>query len=249
MNFRFIAIIPARYHSTRFEGKPLCDIDGKKMIIRTLEQVSKVDVFSVIMTATDDERIKNVVTQAGYKAVMTPVECSSGTDRCAAVLDSLDCNLQNTVVCNIQGDEPFIKPQQIEELIACFDDQNTQIATLCGKIIDKEMLANRNIVKVVLNKQGNALYFSRSEIPFLRNAHFETHTFYRHIGIYAYRAHVLQNLVKLPVSNLEKAESLEQLRWLEEGYVINVKVSQFKPPVGIDTPEDISKALQYLQNY
>jgi 3-deoxy-manno-octulosonate cytidylyltransferase (CMP-KDO synthetase) len=235
----FIGIIPARYDSVRFPGKPLIDLGGKSMIVRTYEQVSRVKKLSKAVVATDDERIYQEVISAGGNAVMTARTHTSGTDRCAEALAILGCEPNNTVVLNIQGDEPFIQPEQIEELIACFDNSTVEIATLIKRIETEEMLHNPNVVKVVVADTGKALYFGRYAIPFLRNISFGEAVFYKHIGIYAYRARVLNELVQLPPSSLEKAESLEQLRWLQAGYQIQTLETQYEDTIGIDTPQDL----------
>ena len=241
----FIGIIPARYQSARFPGKPLVDLAGKTMIVRTYEQVVKVKQFVNVVVATDDQRIYQEVCSAGGRAVMTARTHTSGTERCADALSQLNYNPTETIVVNIQGDEPFIQPEQIEEVIACFDRPNVQIATLIKKIESEEMLQNSNVVKTVVSDTGKALYFSRSAIPFLRNSSFEDVVFYKHIGIYAYRADILHEIVKIPMSSLEKAEVLEQLRWLQAGYEIQTVVTQYEDTIGIDTKEDVEKALLY----
>lgn len=236
---RFIGIIPARYGSTRFEGKPLCRIGERTMIECTYKQVSKVKDFADIVVATDDARIYEAVSAFGGKAVMTSPNHCSGTDRVAEAFQMLGYPSENTVVVNIQGDEPFIKPEQIQELIDCFSVSEIAIATLIKKINSQETLHNPNVVKVVISNENRALYFSRYPIPFLRNASWESLDFYKHIGIYAYRADVLAALVKMPPSDLEKAESLEQLRWLQAGYAVYAQQTQYEASVGIDTPEDL----------
>jgi 3-deoxy-manno-octulosonate cytidylyltransferase (CMP-KDO synthetase) len=243
-----IGVIPARYQSVRFPGKPLVDLAGKAMIVRTYEQVSKVKLFSDVIVATDDERIYRKIHTIGGKAVITSSTHVSGTERCAETISLLNIDPTNTVVVNIQGDEPFIQPQQIEELIACFDSANTQIATLVKELNMANDLHDPNIVKAVLSNSGSVLYFSRSLIPFVRDASLEGISFYKHIGIYAYRAETLNEIVKLPVSSLEKAESLEQLRWLQAGYKIQSRVTQYEDTVGIDTVEDVERALLFIQN-
>ena len=245
----FIGIIPARYQSVRFPGKPLVDLAGKSMILRTYNQVSKVKRFAEVVVATDDKRIYREIVSSGGKAVMTAETHTSGTDRCADALAQLGYKPETTIVVNIQGDEPFIQPQQIEELIACFDNSNTKIATIIKKIETEEMLKNPNVVKAVVSNAGKALYFSRCAIPFLRNSSFESVSFYKHIGIYAYRAQTLNEIVKIPSSALEKAELLEQLRWLQAGYEIQTFTTQYEDTIGIDTKEDLEKALLYIQNY
>ena len=235
----FLGIIPARYQSVRFPGKPLVDIAGKPMIIRTYEQVLKVKQFVNVVVATDDQRIYKEVLSFGGNVVMTAHTHTSGTERCAEAFLQLAKKQENTVVVNIQGDEPFIQPEQIEELIACFDNSDVQIATLIKKIDREEVLQNPNVVKVVISNEKKALYFSRYPIPFLRNNSMQEVDFYKHIGIYAYRADILSEIVKLPPSPLEKAESLEQLRWLQAGYTIQTVETQYDDTIGIDTPQDI----------
>lgn len=245
---KFIAIIPARYASTRFPGKPLAVLGGKTMIQRVYEQVA--GVLDDAVVATDDERIYEAVKAFGGKVVMTSTEHRSGTDRCreayAKVGEKYD------VVVNVQGDEPFIQASQLEALKRCFENPATQIATLVKPFKAEDGLAaleNPNSPKVVLDEASQALYFSRSVIPYLRNVPREEwlmkHTFYKHIGIYAFRAEVLREVTALPQSTLEKAESLEQLRWLENGYKIGVGVTDIET-IGIDTPEDLEKAEAFL---
>lgn len=239
----FVAVIPARFASTRFPGKPLVLIAGKPMIQHVYEQASKVldDVF----VATDDERILQAVLAFGGKVIMTSSHHNSGTDRCNEALAKLEKKYD--VLINIQGDEPFIQPQQILALQKCFDDPQTQIATLAKAITEKdglETLNNPNIPKIVINKNSEAMYFSRSTIPYLRgveaNNWVTKHKYFKHIGIYAYNVRVLQEITKLELSTLEIAESLEQLRWLENGYRIKVGYTDVET-IGIDTPEDLQK--------
>jgi 3-deoxy-manno-octulosonate cytidylyltransferase (CMP-KDO synthetase) len=244
---KIIGIIPARYRSLRFEGKPLIDLCGKTMIARTYEQVSKVKLFDRVVVATDDRRIYNEIVAVGGKPVLTSPSHRSGTDRCLEALQQLNYNPNETLVINIQGDEPFIQPLQIEELIHCFDTEDIQIATLIKRIESEENLHNLNMVKVVVSDKQKALYFSRYAIPYLRNISFEDSCFYKHIGMYAYRGNILQELVRLPVSSLEQAESLEQLRWLQAGYEIVTHLTQYETGIAIDTPEDREKAIQYIQ--
>lgn len=241
--FRFVGIIPARYASTRFPGKPLVDIGGKPMIQLVYEQVSK--ALSDVYVATDDVRIFDAVVSFGGKVIMTSEEHKSGTDRCYEAFLKLDKNFD--VVINIQGDEPFIQPEQILELQKCFENSETQIATLAKKISEKdglEFLQNPNHPKLIVNKQNEALYFSRSIVPFIRGSEPENwlklHSYLKHVGIYAYKADVLKELTLLQQSPLEIAESLEQLRWLENGYKIRVGYTDVET-VGIDTPEDLEK--------
>lgn len=240
---RFVGIIPARYASTRFPGKPLVDIGGKSMIQRVYEQVSK--ALNDVYVATDDMRIYDAVIAFGGKALMTSDNHKSGTDRCYEAFSKLEEWFD--VVINIQGDEPFIQPEQIIELQKCFEEPDTQIATLAKKVTEKdgiESLNNPNNPKVVINKQNEAMYFSRSVIPFKRGATIENwishHPYLKHVGVYAYRADILRELTQLEQSPLEIAESLEQLRWLENGYRIKVGFTDVET-VGIDTPEDLER--------
>ena len=240
---RFVAIIPARYASTRFPGKPLVDIGGKTMIQRVYDQVSK--VLDDVYVATDDQRIFDNVRSFGGKVIMTSDAHRSGTDRCYEAFTKLDDWFD--VVINVQGDEPFIQPEQIEALKNCFADEETQIATLVKKITERdgvEVLFNPNSPKVVIDKQNNALYFSRSPIPYKRGSDEKNwiaeHDYYKHVGVYAYRSEVLSQIVQIPPSKLELAESLEQLRWLENGLKIKAGFTDVET-VGIDTPEDLEK--------
>lgn len=247
-NLSFIGIIPARYASSRFPGKPLAMIGDKPMIQRVYEQAKK--VLADVYVATDDNRIYNAVESFGGKAVMTSDKHRSGTDRCYEAY----CNVSSKadVVINIQGDEPFIHEEQICEIMECFDDPATQIATLVRKFDPSQgfdALNDCTKPKVAIDNNRNALYFSRSVIPFVRNAEkkdwpSET-AFYMHVGMYAYKAAVLAEITKLPQSSLEIAESLEQLRWLQNGYKIKTGLTD-KPTIGIDTPTDLEKAIRYL---
>lgn len=245
----FLGIIPARYASTRFPAKPLALLGGKPVIQRVYEQVVKLLDDAVV--ATDDERIEAAVKAFGGKVVMTSTSHRSGTDRCYEALTKVDGKFD--VVINIQGDEPFIQPSQIRTVMDCFEDSSTQIATLVKPFTSQDgfdALENVNSPKVVVNKQMQALYFSRSIIPFFRNKDKKEwlagHTYYKHIGLYAYRTEVLKEITQLPQSSLELAESLEQLRWLENGYVIKVGESQVET-IGIDTPEDLARAELFLK--
>ena len=245
---KFVAIIPARYASTRFPGKPLADMNGKYMIQRVYEQVKK--CIQDVYVATDDDRIAQAVTRFGGNAIMTSDKHRSGTDRCYEALTKIAGRFD--VVINIQGDEPFIKPEQIEAIMACFDTPDTEIATLVRPFTEEEgfdALFNSNSPKVVLNKKQEAIYFSRSMIPYMPNfSHtgwLEQHTFYKHIGMYAYRSDILKEITALPQSPLEIAESLEQLRWIENGYKIKTGITT-QETIGIDTPEDMEKALKFL---
>jgi len=246
---KFIGIIPARYASTRFPGKPLADIGGKLMIQRVYEQASK--VLEHVYVATDDNRIKAAVEAFGGKVAMTSADHKSGTDRCAEALQFAQkaTGLSFDVVVNIQGDEPFIQPHQLESIKQCFNDNTTDIATLVKPFAKGDDVTNPNQVKAILNLKGQAIYFSRSPIPYLRNAesavwsnHFE---YLKHLGIYAYRTHVLNTITKLPQSPLEIAESLEQNRWIENGFVIRVEKTDFES-LAVDTPEDLEKIKEYL---
>ena len=237
-----IGIIPSRYNSTRFPGKPLVDIGGKSMIQRVYKQAQKVRSFSKIIVATDDVRIEEHVKSFGGDVIMTSAEHQSGTDRCGEVVRKLKENYD--IVVNIQGDEPFIQPEQLEKLITTFDDENTQIATLTIKLKNSEDIFNPNIVKVVFSVSGSALYFSRNPIPFNRNAEREnwvnTTSYYKHLGIYAFRSDILRKINTLQQSTLEKAESLEQLRWLENDFKIKLVETDIDT-IGVDTPEDLLK--------
>ena len=243
----FIGIIPARYASTRFPGKPLVDIHGKPMIQHVYEQ-AKLELNDVFV-ATDDERISNAVNKFGGSVIMTSENHQSGTDRIAEAIEIIHKDYQKVfdVIINIQGDEPFIKPQQIKEIKSCFDNPLTKIATLVKKIESNEEIFDINKPKVILNKKMQAIYFSRSPIPYFRNENKENwhlkHDFYKHIGMYAYKTKTLQELTKLEQSTLEKVESLEQLRWIENGYSIYAAETKFES-FGVDTPEDLEKILR-----
>ena len=246
---KFIGIIPARYASTRFPGKPLAEICNRTVIHRVYEQASK--ALETVVVATDDERIYDAVEAFGGKVVMTRADHKCGTDRCLEAYEAIttppwrEQNDHDTVVINIQGDEPFIQPEQIESLMACFDREDTDIATLVRPFTDKdtqEDLENVNTPKVNWDKTtGVAKMFSRKVIAASDG------TYYRHIGIYAYRADVLAKITQLPQSPLEIAERLEQLRWLENGYCIRVGVTE-TPTIGIDTPEDLERAIEWYKN-
>lgn len=243
-----LGIIPARYASTRFPAKPLVDMGGKSMIRRVYEQAKKSTSLSKVVVATDHEEIFNHVVDFGGAVCMTSPNHASGTDRCYEVLSKENASFD--YVINIQGDEPFIAPEQID-LLASLLDGNTELATLIKKIDTVEQLLNPNLVKAVISKNAEALYFSRSPIPHFRNKEQSEwvthHTYYKHIGMYAYRNDVLEKITRLEMSSLEKAESLEQLRWLENGYKIKVKETHIET-MGIDTPEDLQHALQHLNN-
>ena len=240
---KFIAVIPARYASTRFPGKPLAVLGGKTVIQRVYEQA--VSVLPEAYVATDDERIFKCVEDFGGRAVMTRADHKSGTDRIEEAVEKIEGSGKwkeegdNLVVINIQGDEPFIQPSQIETLMHLFDDPETQIGTLGKRFDTIEAVRNPNSPKIVTDRRGFALYFSRSVIPFIRGVEADEwmphYPFLKHLGVYAYRREVLAEVTRLPQSALEKAESLEQLRWLENGYRIRVGLTDVET-VGIDTP-------------
>ena len=242
-----LGVIPARYASTRFPGKALCIIDGKSMIQRVYEQARLCDQLTRVLVATDSEVIEGHVNEFGGDVVMTSKEHQSGTERCAEAVNIVDKDAfgkGTDIVINIQGDEPFIHPQQIAEVIGCFENQTTGIATLARKISVEEDIFNPNVVKVVFDDNQIVLYFSRSAIPAIRDADPGTWlnhgTFFRHLGIYGYRTTVLKQLVELPVTALEESESLEQLRWLQHGFPVSIRESSFQS-ISIDTPADLQK--------
>jgi 3-deoxy-manno-octulosonate cytidylyltransferase (CMP-KDO synthetase) len=241
---KVVGIIPARYASKRFPGKPLVDIAGKKMIQRVYEQSLK--AIEHVYVATDDKRIEAAVLEFGGKVIMTSKKHPSGTDRIAEAIDLIheQTNERFDVIVNIQGDEPFIYPEQIRSVIDCFNRADTQIATLAKHIINTEDIFNENKPKVVLNKNNEAILFSRSPIPFYRgkkdNEWVTSHKYYKHIGLYAYKTDVLKEITLLEPSSLEIAESLEQLRWIENGYKIVVEETEFES-IGIDTRKDLKK--------
>lgn len=245
---RILGIIPARYASTRFPAKPLADIGGKTMIRRVYEQVTKSKSLSDVVVATDNTEIFKHVEDFGGKVCMTDEHHSSGTDRCFEALTRQGSSFD--YVINIQGDEPFIQQEQID-LLASMLNGRTEIATLVKRIADSETLFNPNVVKVVLNQLNEALYFSRSTIPHLRNVSpqhwLDNYVFYKHIGMYAYRSDILERITSLSVGHLEKAESLEQLRWLENGYRIRAAETTTEA-LGIDTPADLEKAIAFIKD-
>ena len=249
-DLKFIGIIPARYASTRFPGKPLADICGKSMIERVYIQAHH--ELEDVAVATDDERIAEAVRAFGGNVVMTSTEHRSGTDRCYEAYKNL-CN-DADVIINIQGDEPFIDPSQIAAVKECFKSHETQIATLVRKFDPSkgfDALFDSNTPKVVFDNSMNAIYFSRSIIPYVRNHEWKewinTTDFYTHVGMYAYRATILGEITKLPQSSLELAESLEQLRWLQNGYKIKIGITNC-PTIGIDTPEDLEAARKLCES-
>lgn len=242
---RVLILIPARYASTRFPGKPLAEIGGKPMIGHVVEKASRVS--SDVFVATDDERIYDCVFRLGGKAIMTSADHCSGTDRCYEAYTKVAelSEEKFDVVVNIQGDEPFIRAEQVRDLVSCFENPEIQIATLAKRFENNDDIFDPNKVKVVFSALGTALYFSRSPIPYCRGKEqgqwLRTTNFYKHIGMYAYRPQVLKEITGLEPGVLEKAESLEQLRWLENGYKIAVKTTDHES-IGIDTPEDLEKA-------
>ncbi len=246
---KFIAIIPARFQSTRFPGKPLVLIHGKPMIQWVVEKTST--VIDEVWVATDHEGIARATTDFGGKAIMTSPDHPSGTDRCAEAARILSHSVDFDVVINVQGDEPFIRPEQILQLKSSFSPE-VQIATLARKITTMDELLNPNKPKVVTGKNGHALYFSRSVIPFFRDIEQDKwlvqHNYLAHIGMYGYRKDILQEITQLEPGLLENAESLEQLRWLENGYTLKVVLTNWSS-MGIDTPEDLHQALQLFENF
>lgn len=245
MKMKVIGIIPARYASSRFPGKPLAKLGGKYVIQRVVEQVGA--VLDDVYVATDDERIYNTVISMGAKAVMTRSDHQSGTDRIAEALEKIGGNFD--VVVNIQGDEPFIQKSQTETVVACFNDADTQIATLGKKFATIEEAKNPNSPKIILDNRSYAMYFTRALAPYIRGKEesqwIDVYPFLKHIGLYAYRTEVLREITKLPQSPLELAEGLEQLRWLQNGYKIKVGLTEVET-VGIDTPEDLQRAELFL---
>lgn len=242
---KFIAIIPARYASTRFPGKPLAILGGKYVIQHVYDTVSQ--VIDEVYVATDDERIYNAVISFGGKAVMTRSDHKSGTDRIEEAAEKIATDAD--VIINVQGDEPFIQCSQIETVCQCFEDPNTQIATIGKPFSDMQAVENPNSPKIVVDNNGYAMYFSRSVIPFIRGVErtewINSYPFLKHIGLYAYRRNVLNEITQLAQSSLEKAESLEQLRWLQNGYRIKVGITDIET-IGIDTPKDLQRAEEYL---
>lgn len=256
----YVAIIPARYASTRFPGKPLALLGGKTVIQRVYEQVRK--QIDSVWVATDDERIGEHVRSWGGNVVMTSPNHQSGTDRIEEAIEKIEATgARYDVIVNVQGDEPFIQPEQIAAICNCFDDTQTQIATLGIRFVQDDItdntkdneawqrISNANSPKIVVDNKGFAMYFSRSVIPFIRGKEQEewasAYPFMKHIGMYAYRRNVLKEITSLPQSSLEKAESLEQLRWLQNGYKIKVGETHIET-VGIDTPEDLAMAEKLL---
>ena len=247
VQMKIIGVIPSRYASTRFPAKPLIDIAGKSMIQRVFEQAKKSKLLSDIVVATDDVRIEQHVKAFGGNVIMTKESHQSGTDRCFEAVQNYCPDAD--VVINIQGDEPFIHPEQIDLVASCFNSENTQIATLASILNSQEDLFNPTVPKVMITNTKEAIYFSRHAIPYIRGKAeaewLSNHIFYKHIGIYAYRTKVLGEITALKQSPLELAESLEQLRWIENGYKIKVEITDLES-VAIDTPEDLKKLTRFL---
>lgn len=241
---KILGIIPARYGSTRFPGKPLTLIQGKTMIRRVWEQAKKAQALAEVVVATDDDRIAAEVISFGGRVIMTDEAHPTGTDRCREALEKIESvsSIIYDAAINIQGDEPFIDPEQISLVASCFQDSSTQLATLIKRLSKTEDLVNPNIIKVVVSDLGQALYFSRSPIPYFRGEEQENWiskgNYYKHIGIYGYRSDVLRQITGLPQGELEKTESLEQLRWLQHGYTIQVRETHTESR-SVDTPEDL----------
>ena len=246
---RFLGIIPARYASTRFPGKPLVEIAGKIMIRRVYERAS--EVLEEVWVATDDGRIEEAVRAFGGRVVMTSEACPSGTDRCREAAEKIEAATERSydVVVNIQGDEPFLHPEMLEKLLSCFEDETAEIATLANPVVHQEDIFNFGEAKVVFDRNGYALYFSRSPVPYVMEAEeadwLKRHRFYKHVGVYAYRTDVLKKITELPVSSLEAAERLEQNRWLENGYKIRVEITDHES-VPVDTPEDLERVQRMI---
>ncbi|MEO0333810.1 MAG: 3-deoxy-manno-octulosonate cytidylyltransferase [Bacteroidota bacterium] len=243
---KILGIIPARWASSRFPQKVLADIGGKSMVQRVYEQAQKATKLDQVVVATDHEKIAEHIASFGGKVSLTSPDHPSGTDRCRETLDQREETYDYVV--NIQGDEPFVYPQAIDELASLLDGE-TQLGTLVSEIHDAAMLNNPNMMKVIFDAQREAIYFSRTAIPYLRDIPadewLQHHTFYKHVHLYAYRADILREITKLPVSTLEKAESLEQLRWIENGYTIKVGITTFES-LSVDTPADLERAKQQM---
>ncbi len=243
---KVLGIIPSRYGSSRFPGKPLIDLMGKSMIQRVYEQAKKCTDFTDVIVATDDQRIFDHVKSFGGLVMMTSTEHASGTERCGEVIEKYE---DYDIIINIQGDEPLIRPEQLTDLIRVFGSQDVSIGTIVKPMSNESDIRNPNRIKVVLDKNKNGIYFSRSPIPHIANT---THTnwldkttFYKHIGIYAWRTKTLQELLKLEATTLEKLESLEQLRWIYNGYTIRTVETNIETP-NIDAPEDVEAVLRLL---
>ncbi len=249
-----LAVIPARYASSRFEGKPLADICGKPMILHVYQAVQNSNLFDEVVVATDDDRIFSTVVNGGAKALMTSSELNNGTERVEQTLRILEEQNPKTyydIVVNIQGDEPLIKQEMLKELLSGFENNDVDIATLKKVIENREEVLDSNVVKVVTAKDNKALYFSRCPIPFNRDESVESliekRMYYKHIGIYGYRNEVLKKIVALSQTDLERTEKLEQLRWLENGYNI-VAMTTEHDTGGVDTKEDLQKVIDILNN-
>lgn len=241
---KIIGIIPSRYASSRFPGKPLLDLKGKSMIRRVYEGASRSQRLSEVIVATDDARIYDEVLSFGGKAMLTSPSHSTGTDRCGEVIRQVECD----IVLNIQGDEPLVDARQLDQLCDAFQDETVEIATLGIRNVSEKDLLNKNRIKIVCDKDNNAIYFSRSPIPNTENStqeNIDAYPFQRHIGLYAYRTKTLQKLVNLEPTLIEKVESLEQLRWLYHGYKVRVVETSIETP-NIDVVEDIEEVLKYL---
>lgn len=244
---KILGVIPARFESTRFPGKPLIDLAGKTMIERVYLQAKKSNALADVVVATDDQRIFDAVKAFKGEVILTSNKHQSGTDRCAEVSKKL---IGYDAIINIQGDEPLIDPKQINLVANCFNDISTELATLVKKIETQEELFNFNTPKVIINKKSEAIYFSRQVIPYLKNISSESfldhHTFYKHIGIYGYRTTTLGIVSKLKISGLEKSEMLEQLRWIENGFKIKVAITKIES-LAIDVPSDVEEVLKALE--
>lgn len=235
---RIVAVIPARYDSTRFPGKPLAQLAGKSMIRRVYEAVTQISEFNDVLVATDDKRIQEEVLKFNGNVVMTD-ECSCGTERVYKASRDIDAD----IIINVQGDEPLIKQEMILDLLKCFEDESVTMATLKKELTENTDIENPNVVKVITDKNNDAIYFSRYAVPFVRET--TDMKFFKHIGIYGYRKTFLEKYVSLPESGLEKAEKLEQLRVLENGYKIRVVETKYDT-VGVDTPEQLQIVEQLL---
>lgn len=247
-----VGIIPARYLSTRFPGKPLVDIGGKSMICRVYEQCMKSEALQMVYVATDDERIYKEVTNKGGKAIMTDSMAFNGTVRCFEAYEKIrEMDGEFDYLINIQGDEPFIQPEQIVELSKLIQASDCNIATLVKEISDPQDLWDSNIIKVVTDNESRALYFSRQAIPFLqgidKNNWLEKYTYLKHIGIYAFNTKSIPEIKEMKSTILEKAESLEQLRWMGNGHKIAIGITQYQT-ISIDTPSDLERAILYVKS-
>jgi 3-deoxy-manno-octulosonate cytidylyltransferase (CMP-KDO synthetase) len=245
---KILGIIPARFASTRFPGKPLIDLAGKSMIRRVYEQAKKASSLAEVVVATDSPEIFKAVNAFNGNVIMTSDQHQSGTDRCAEVSKKM---IGYDAIINIQGDEPLIDPQQINLLASCFNDISTDLATLIKKIKTQEELFNYNTPKVIINNRSEAIYFSRQVIPYLKDVspedYLNKHTFYKHIGIYGYRTTTLGIIASMNLGNLEASEKLEQLRWIENGCTIKVAITD-KESLAIDSPEDVIKVIKAIKS-